>query len=67
MALATSWLSWSVLAAMSSTGMFEAAIARENSCTITLRIWKAISSRVKSPSVPTISDMKRAGSLTRME
>ena len=51
---------------MSSTGMPEDATVRLNSCTMMLRIWKLISSIVNSPSVPTISLMKRAGSVTRM-
>ena len=56
-----------MFAAMSRTGMPEPAIMRENSCTMMLRSWKLISSRVNSPSVPTISVMKRPGSVTRME
>ena len=56
-----------MLAAMSSTGIPEDAITRENSCTMMLRIWKVISSVVNSPSVPTISVMNRAASATRVE
>ena len=66
-ALATSWPNWPVFAAMSRTGMPDPAIMRENSCTMTLRSWKLISSRVNSPSVPTISVMNLPGSVTRIE
>jgi hypothetical protein len=47
---------------MSSTGMPLAASTRLTFCTTMLRIWPVISSVVNSPSVPTISVMKRAGS-----
>ncbi len=47
--------------------MPEEASACDAACTIWLRICIETSSVVNSPSVPTISVMKRPGSVTRME